>query len=227
MTRNYHDSLGKTDEAWEKIHSSREWGLYPAEHVIRFVARNYYKKKRSKIKILDFGIGGGAHTWFLAREGFDTYGFDGSPSAVKRTKDRLVHEKLSATLSCANGQDVKYKKNFFDAVIDNFCICSNEISDILLMYEKIHFFLKKKGRLLTATFGKKTTGFGLGTLVERDTYTDISEGPLANLGKIHFFSLNGFVSTLKKIGFENVKCDECIYTDNGNTIEMLIAQCEK
>lgn len=60
-------------EEWEKIHSTQEWGRYPSETVIRFIARNYYKTEREKIKILDFGCGAGAHTWYLAREGFDVY----------------------------------------------------------------------------------------------------------------------------------------------------------
>ena len=44
-------------EEWEKIHSTQEWGRYPSETVIRFIARNYYKTEREKIKILDFGCG--------------------------------------------------------------------------------------------------------------------------------------------------------------------------
>ncbi len=56
-----------THDAWEKIHSQKVWG-YPSEHVIRFVARNYYKRNRSEVKILDFGCGTGANTWSLARE---------------------------------------------------------------------------------------------------------------------------------------------------------------
>ena len=61
-------------------------GEYLSEHVIRFVARNYYNTDRSKVRILDFGCGQGAHTWYLAREGFDTYAFDGSSSAIKKPK---------------------------------------------------------------------------------------------------------------------------------------------
>ena len=47
-------------EEWEKIHSTQEWGRYPSETVIRFIARNYYKTEREKIKILDLGCGAGA-----------------------------------------------------------------------------------------------------------------------------------------------------------------------
>ena len=71
-------------EIWEEIHTKQEWGKYPPENLIRFIARNYYKMKRESVKILDFGCGGGACTWFLAREGFDVFAFDGSPTAVKK-----------------------------------------------------------------------------------------------------------------------------------------------
>lgn len=30
------------DNYWEQVHSRTEWGQYPTEHVIRFIARNYY-----------------------------------------------------------------------------------------------------------------------------------------------------------------------------------------
>ena len=38
------------DNVWEEIHASQEWGKYPSEPVIRFVARNYYKKDRKNPK---------------------------------------------------------------------------------------------------------------------------------------------------------------------------------
>ena len=72
------------DNIWNEIHETQAWGSYPSEHVIRFFARNYYSKERDKVKILDFGCGGGAHTWYLAREGFDVYAFDGAEAAVKK-----------------------------------------------------------------------------------------------------------------------------------------------
>ena len=74
---------------WEEIHRNQEWGKYPSEQLVRFIARNFYNKDRKNIKILDFGCGAGANTWFLAREGFDVYAFDGSESAVNRAKEYL------------------------------------------------------------------------------------------------------------------------------------------
>ena len=74
------------DKAWEKVHREREWGKYPSEDIIRFVARNYYRENRTEIKILDIGCGQGANTWYLAKEGFQTYGFYGSESAINKAK---------------------------------------------------------------------------------------------------------------------------------------------
>lgn len=52
---------------WEEIHNNMEWGKYPSENVIRFIARNYYNEDRGRIKILDFGCGGGKHMVFGQR----------------------------------------------------------------------------------------------------------------------------------------------------------------
>jgi hypothetical protein len=42
------------DPVWERIFQSKEWGKYPPEHVIRFVARNFYlARDRNKIRLLE------------------------------------------------------------------------------------------------------------------------------------------------------------------------------
>ena len=97
-----------THDAWEYIHQNKEWGHYPAEHIIRFIARNYYDKDRRNIKILDFGCGTGANTWYLAREGFDTYAFDISETAVKKLNNFLAQEGLSAHTATRDGLDLDY-----------------------------------------------------------------------------------------------------------------------
>lgn len=128
---------------WENIHQSQEWGKYPPESIVRFIARNYYKEIRENIKILDFGCGGGAVTWYLAREGFDVYAFDGSESAVKKTKAYLENNGYSA-IKCevSDALEINYNNDFFDCVIDNACICTNTLKNITEMYKKIFNILR-------------------------------------------------------------------------------------
>ncbi|EAI6148112.1 SAM-dependent methyltransferase, partial [Campylobacter jejuni] len=43
------NNLGSNEKIWEQIFSKKEWGKYPSENVIRFIARNFYNvQDRSK-----------------------------------------------------------------------------------------------------------------------------------------------------------------------------------
>ena len=150
------------DETWEEIHATREWGQYPSEPVIRFVARNYYQRNRAEVKILDFGCGGGSHTWYLAREGFDTYAFDGSASAVSRVNQRMEVEKLQADVRVRDALDLDYEKESFDSVIDSAVVCANTYENIVAMYREIYHLLKPGGKLFSISFTTGTTGYGTG-----------------------------------------------------------------
>jgi hypothetical protein len=58
------------DPVWEQIFASREWGKYPPEHVVRFVARNFYRvPDRKQVRLLEVGCGPGANVW-ASSEGF-------------------------------------------------------------------------------------------------------------------------------------------------------------
>lgn len=212
---------------WEEIHSTRGWGEYPSEHVIRFVARNFYNKDREKIKILDFGCGGGSHTWYLAREGFDVYAFDGSPSAVKNTKNKLETEGLKADLRVADGVEIDYENEFFDAVIDNVTIYANTYSAIELMYKRCYEILKYGGKFLTSCITPQTDGYGTGKRIDEYTFYNPTEGCAKGDGIIHFFTEEDLRICLEKAGFKNIGIDRMFYTDNGMKVDMLIAIAEK
>lgn len=177
------------NEEWEQIHQSMEWGKYPSENVIRFVARNYYKKDRGHIRILDFGCGSGANTWFLAREGFDTYAFDGSKSAVEKAKAHLQAEGLfNVHFDVMDGTEILYENSFFDCVIDNVCIYANRLEHINEMFANVYRVLKPGGKLFSTCFGTGTTGYGEGEQIEKNTFCNIKRGPLADRVVVHFFS---------------------------------------
>jgi SAM-dependent methyltransferase len=70
-------------------------------------------------KILDFGTGTGRHTVYLAKMGFDVYGFDWSETAISITEAELSKQGLSAKLTVwdMNQTPLPYAEGFFDAVI--------------------------------------------------------------------------------------------------------------
>ena len=215
------------DETWEEIHSTQDWGQYPSEHVIRFVARNYYRSDRANTKILDFCCGGGAHTWYLAREGFDVFAFDGSKSAVMKVQKKLEKEGLSAKLDVYDAAETNYSDDFFDAVIDNVSVYANTSSNIRVMYEHIFNMLKKGGKLFTSVFTEDTTGALSGEKIEEHTYRNLKDGNLSGRGIVHFFDREEMIRLLSEIGFINIVIDTLVYTDNGTTVSMLIVQTMK
>lgn len=216
------------NQEWKIIHSTQEWGMYPTEHVIRFIARNYYNvPDRSKVKILDFGCGTGAHTWYLAREGFDAYAFDGSESAIRRAKERFEREHLNAQFKVLDALEVDYPDAYFDAVVDNVCVYGNVLQNIHAMYSNIYRMLKPHGKLLSTCFGKRTDGYGTGKAQEKDTYVEITEGALIGRGTTHFYNKDELREVMEKAGFCNIQIDTVLYTDRGIQIEQFIAVAEK
>lgn len=215
------------DKIWEDIHQKQEWGKYPSEPVIRFVARNYYKESREKINILDFGCGGGSNTWYLANEGFSTYAFDGSASAINRVQSILKQNELKADLRIRDALELDYEESFFHCVIDNAVIYSNYLDNIIKMYEIIYKLLKSGGKLFSTSFSTNTTGYGLGTELEKNTFCDITEGSLKGRGIAHFFQKKELEDILLTLGYQNIIIDTLKYTDRESIIEQFLVQAEK
>ena len=218
------------DNMWEQIHSEVEWGKYPSEEVIRFVARNYYEKNRSNIRLLDFGCGTGAVTWYISREGFNAYGFDGSETAVKKAKVRMEEEKTFAELLVADAGDLPYDDEFFDGVIDSAVIYANKIEEISDILKEIYRVLKTNGKIFsTGLFNLDTDGFGTGEDLGNNTYRELTQGCLAHRGTVHFFDLEEIKILWKNAGFKNIKIDRVKRTDNGgeNTVVYFIVEAEK
>ena len=57
------------DAQWEEVFRSRKWGRYPPEELVRFIATHFKDTRSPPATILELGCGGGANTWFMARQG--------------------------------------------------------------------------------------------------------------------------------------------------------------
>jgi len=171
------------DPIWEDIFQKQSWGKYPAEDLIRFIAKNFYAvPSRSEVKILEVGCGPGANLWYMAREGFTVYGIDGSETAIKAAQARLDAEVKGwqGKVTVGDFLNLPYEDAFFEAVIDNEAIYSNSYEDAKQIYHNIFRVLKKKGKLFIRTFAAGSYGDGTGLKVGHRAYL-VGEGP--HLGK--------------------------------------------
>ena len=118
------------DMVWDDVFCKSEWGKYPNESLIRFVAGKYYgSPNRKNIKILEVGCGPGANLWYLSREGFNAYGVDGSQKAISIARKRFSDEHLMVELQVCDIMKLPYPDNYFDCVVDIECLYANSFAN--------------------------------------------------------------------------------------------------
>ncbi len=170
------------DKTWEDIYKKKNWGKYPNEELIKFIARNFYSNlSRSKIKILEIGCGPGANMWYMGREKFEIHGIDGSRTAVKKCIKRLNAEvkDWKGKIQVGDIVNIPYPDNFFDAVVDLEAITHNSFEDSIKIYNEAFRVLKKKGKIFSRTFANGTWGDGTGKKLGKNSWS-VSSGPMKN-----------------------------------------------
>lgn len=180
------------DSTWEQVFQTHDWGRYPPEELIRFVARNFFSAPdRKQVKILEIGCGPGANIWFMACEGFDVYAIDGSPTAIDKAERRLRQEGLKAHLQVGDIVSLGdfYPASTFDAVVDVACLQCNDRQAVQTILDEVVAILKPHGKVFSMVVAEGSYGNGLGTEVEPGTFVDIREGPSRGRGLQHFFTL--------------------------------------
>ena len=126
--------------------------LKPHDDVPKIV--KIFKKKSIK-KVLDLGCGSGRHTVYLAKNGFDVYGFDIAPVGIEMTKDWLKQEGLEAKLKSGSiFEKLPYKNNFFDGIVSTSTINHAKIEDIRKLIKEIERILKPGGLIFMTVMQK-------------------------------------------------------------------------
>jgi SAM-dependent methyltransferase len=176
---------------WENVYRSRDWGRYPSEELVRFIARHYYAvPARSSIHILDLGCGPGAGaSWFVAREGFSLCGIDGAPTAIAKARARFTTEGLAGDFRVGAIDALPWPDGFFDAVLDNVCLaCNGELQTAAAVGE-IHRVLTPGGRHFSMTPRAGCWGDACGERIDDTTLRNVAEGPFAGYGNTRFATL--------------------------------------
>lgn len=212
--------MDKNLELWDKIFKENEWGKYPAQSVIKFVARNFYSvETRSDIKILEVGSGTGANLWFCTREGFSVYALEGSSVAVNRMYERLEKEGLSSNVLGSHIGDYLHtldniEDNSIDAIIDIESLYCNSFEKTQKILEKAFKKLKKDGVMLSQTFANGTYGI---CGEEIDYHAVIpQDGPMGGKGFTRYTTKNDIEKLYKLENNEITSIEKLELTLNNN-----------
>jgi len=181
------------DPVWERVFSTQNWGKYPGEDLIRFVARNFYgAADRATIRILEVGSGTGANLWFFAREGFSAHGIEGSPTAAALAQERLEREcpgwneqPLSGTVRVGDMLSLPWPDEYFDAVVDCEAVYCNDFGESCTIYGEMQRVTRSEGKLFVRTFAPGTWGDGTGEQLGLHRFV-AAAGPLAGKGPSRF-----------------------------------------
>jgi SAM-dependent methyltransferase len=221
------------DSVWEDVFLSQEWGKYPGEELIRFVARNFYRSKNRKdVRILEVGCGPGANLWFLAREGFSFTGIDGSKTAIDSARARLEREvpewskNEENQLTVGDIQALPFPDGHFDAVIDNEAVYCNDFVTSLHIYSECARVLKDRGSIFLRTFGRGSWGANTGKQIHGDMWL-CAEGPLAGKGPSRFTSIDDVPKLLEEFDIESIEESSVSHNRFSNKIIELIVTGRK
>jgi len=216
------------DPAWESVFQQHEWGKYPPEFIIRFVARNFYAKPgRSEVRLLDLGCGPGACTWFMAREGFSVSGIDGSPTAIDRAGKRLQSEGLTADLRVGDFTILPWGADSFDAVIDCASLCHNSWQAARKAVSEVCRVLKPSGLLISSAFTDRAWGIGTGPALEMGGFHHVTEGPLAGKGYSRFLAQTQIRELYAPLMVINVEIASYTMQEMARLVELWLITCQK
>jgi SAM-dependent methyltransferase len=216
------------DPVWDQVFSSQEWGKYPPEHVIRFVARNWYKAPdRKAIRLLDLGCGPGACTWYMAREGFSVSAIDGSAKAIELLQGRLSSEGLSADGRVGDYTELPWPEGTFDAVVENFTFCHNPFGNAKQAAQEVRRVLKPGGCFLSANFTNRSWGYGSGCAVEPGGFAGLTEGPCAGKGYCLLMSRKQVDELYRDFSEVSVETISWSAGNMAHTVESWVVTCRK
>lgn len=218
------------DPVWEKIFTERaEWGKYPPEELVRFIAVNYYAvPARKSVKILEIGCGpGGGPSWYIAREGFSFSGIDGSATAIDKARKRFAAEGLQGEFVVGELSKLPWPDETFDCVVDVACLQHNSEESAKGIIREILRVLKHGGKLFSLTCKQGCWGDGSGIRIDETSIKDVQEGPFANMGITRFATKESLEALYSD--FRNISLEYSIRSMNGGRKEISnwIVICEK
>lgn len=202
---------------WDEIYQQGYYTHYPNECIVRFIFKELSHNNKKDIRVLDLGCGTGNNIWMLAKEGFDTYAFDGSSAALELNKKRLTEMQLSAHLSRGDFLYLAYNNDFFDVVIDDAGIEANTFENIPYIFKEVYRVLKKGGTYfgrLISTESKSSMSAGFE--IEKNTFTETKGDFLTRKRVIHFFEYEEIRHLTGECGFSNVKIDYIIISNDNS-----------
>lgn len=170
---------------WDGIFAARPWGRWPAEEVVRAVARLSSGGTRP-LRVLEVGCGPGAQLWYLGHEGHTAVGIDLSEVGIGKARERLRGEGQAPRLAVGNALALPVASASFDLVIDVEAFSCLHEDDTVTAWREAARVARPGGHLVSIAFTPDTHGATQGRSLGTRTVTDVPDGPIGDLGVVSF-----------------------------------------
>jgi cyclopropane fatty-acyl-phospholipid synthase-like methyltransferase len=193
ITGNWEDIFSSEGVTWHGVQED----VPKIAHILKHVRAN---------KILDLGCGTGRHTIYLAKKGFNVYGFDMSVTGIRYTKRRLKAKGLKAHISVHDmSAGIPYRSGFFDALISIQVIDHNTAKGLRSTINEIYRVLRKGGTLFVSVQSKRALAGNKHRFLSKYTYIPLDGGEKGLLH--HYFTAGTLRSAFKNFDIKDVHLD--------------------
>ena len=190
------------DENWESsIYSNNKHiNRYPYGELVSMFFQGLKllcsSKEKSDIKVLELGCGSGNNLWFIAEQGFDTYGVDGSDSACETAKKQCKKRGVNVHIEQAYFDKLPFEDSSMDMIIDRESTYCGTLDDIKNTWCEANRVLKSGGVVVSFMFSsdhpmceRANKESSLASKIENNTFKDFKEGSFKDTGIVHFTSM--------------------------------------
>ena len=179
------------DQKWDSdvYAHGRHVNKYPFDQVVSTIFQYFGRCDRQQIKVLELGCGTANNIAFLAKEGFDAYGVDGSEHAISVGRRFLQSEGLEAKLECFDFSDLsKFTDAHFDMIIDRGSITHNPRAGSTKTLDEVYRVLKNNGLFLSVMFSDAHSGVKFGSRQTDGSFIGFSDGYLKGYDFVFYFA---------------------------------------
>lgn len=158
---------------------------------------NTNSANRQNTKVLELGCGAGNNLWFIAEQGFDTYGIDGSKSACIIAKKVCDSKNLKVHIEQSYFDKLPFENESIDIIVDRESTYCGKFKDIKKWWREVDRVLKKGGIVISFKFSDDNPdlleikkGVLKAEMIEPNTYQNIENGTFFDTGIAHFSTYN-------------------------------------
>ena len=156
-------------KGWERIYRQKGDPQFQVLPKIKTAAKVF--KEKNYDKILDLGCGTGKHSIFLAKQGFNVYATDISPTGIDIAKQKAKLQGLdNIQFKQHDMRIIPFADSFFDAVVCTWTIYHATLDEIKKTVSEVYRVLKSNGTVITDFLSLADATYGLGNEIERNTF---------------------------------------------------------